>query len=1148
MGVKSLWNLLTPVGRPIMLETVEGKAMAIDSSIWIYQFQATMRDKDGRVLINAHVLGFLRRITKLLFYGIKPVFVFDGGAPALKKDTLNERRKKKSGAVTSHAKLAEKLLAARLRKEALDRVQGVPSTNKGKEKASTDKDKIVYLEDVDPSVPKAPPRKDANALVSTSSNASTKRKSNFYDHDPYRLPDIDLEAAVAKATTSVAPDPRLATEEELQTFIEEMRPEDFDVTSPEFRELPTEIQYEIIGDLRLKSRQTSHARLQKMLKSSRTAMDFSKAQIRNLRQRNALTQQLLITTDSIGSAHISIPVRIASERNKEYVLIKNEGDSGGWILGIRDHGTQEKPIEIDQDVDQSHSSDADLEEVEISVPAPIDRDAHYHNSEAALEAFGTRHIPGVLATPTSGPQLLSAKPKATPLFDLDDDDDCLLHQRVDFQSDEEMLSLAIEASLEDVHKTTIDDPLRVTVSAQASDIPESQSTVETVVNQYFASPSRLETVLSIANISPSRPKFARKNSSLFGRPSILSAMPDRDASSVAIADTYPNGPHKAYINVDVASTTMAFQEESCANLPPMISDASGSLSMPEGKASPELELINLDESHSLATSPLTDSDEDMEEIVPQPHDTPQVVDEPVVANNNDQNLEYLVPTSPKMDRVGSVLWHTSPVASSEASISLQVEEKIPWSRSPSPAERTSDSAAPGLAMDDNWDAAQEMDPHAEEGEFAKFLSQVRGRDLDQVRREIHDEIESLNQQRKVAMRDSEDVTQQMVAQIMTMLRLFGIPYITAPMEAEAQCAELASLGLVDGVITDDSDVFLFGAQRVFKNMFNQSKTVECFLLSDLGRELGLDRDTLVRLAYLLGSDYVEGLPGVGPVVAMELLKEFPGIDGLHKFKDWWIRVQSGKDTKEDNKSKFRQRFKKKFKDLYLESDWPNPAVRDAYYHPVVDNSDEPFKWGMPDLDGLRQFFNQELGWVQAKVDELLLPIIQRMNKRKQAAAVNKQGNLTEFFDVSTGTGAYVPRKRQAYASKRLQQVVSDFRKRQKSGSSTPEGGEEHQVEANSDSSSAREHINGPKKKRKTGQQRNSGSKRGRQGMTRGKGNKRKAAKALDTDDEDADTTDVAEVAAPNLSNSPTVQLRPRPRPAYKGPEHSTGEINQHAVV
>jgi DNA excision repair protein ERCC-5 len=164
------------------------------------------------------------------------------------------------------------------------------------------------------------------------------------------------------------------------------------------------------------------------------------------------------------------------------------------------------------------------------------------------------------------------------------------------------------------------------------------------------------------------------------------------------------------------------------------------------------------------------------------------------------------------------------------------------------------------------------------------------------------------------------------------------------MEAEAQCAELVSLGLVDGVITDDSDVFLFGAQRVYKNMFNQSKTVELFLQNDLERELGLDRDTLVRLAYLLGSDYTGGLAGTGPVLAMELSKEFPGKDGLHKFADWWRKVQEGKDKESESSTKFRRQFvggffyctcvpvtdiarqKKKFKDLYLPADWPNPAV------------------------------------------------------------------------------------------------------------------------------------------------------------------------------------------------------------------------------
>ena len=151
-----------------------------------------------------------------------------------------------------------------------------------------------------------------------------------------------------------------------------MKPSDFDVGSEEFRALPTEVQYEIIGDLRLKSRQTSYRRLQSMIRNANTALDFSKAQIKGLQQRNSLTQQLLTTTDSIGKAHVQIPIRIASERNREYVLIKNDGEVGGWVLGLRDEGTRLAPIHLDQtekprSFEDSDEDMEDMEEVSTSV-------------------------------------------------------------------------------------------------------------------------------------------------------------------------------------------------------------------------------------------------------------------------------------------------------------------------------------------------------------------------------------------------------------------------------------------------------------------------------------------------------------------------------------------------------------------------------------------------------------------------------------------------------------------------------------------------------------------------------------------------------------------------------------------------------------
>uniref|UniRef100_A0A2P2KUJ2 DNA repair protein UVH3 n=1 Tax=Rhizophora mucronata TaxID=61149 RepID=A0A2P2KUJ2_RHIMU len=115
MGVQGLWDLLAPVGRRVSVETLSGKKLAIDASIWMVQFMKAMRDEKGEMVRNGHLLGFFRRICKLLYLRTKPVFVFDGGTPALKRRTVIARRRQRENAQAKIRKTAEKLLLNHLK-------------------------------------------------------------------------------------------------------------------------------------------------------------------------------------------------------------------------------------------------------------------------------------------------------------------------------------------------------------------------------------------------------------------------------------------------------------------------------------------------------------------------------------------------------------------------------------------------------------------------------------------------------------------------------------------------------------------------------------------------------------------------------------------------------------------------------------------------------------------------------------------------------------------------------------------------------------------------------------------------------------------------------------------------------------------------
>ncbi|RKP22625.1 hypothetical protein SYNPS1DRAFT_25568 [Syncephalis pseudoplumigaleata] len=241
-------------------------------------------------------------------------------------------------------------------------------------------------------------------------------------------------------------------------------------------------------------------------------------------------------------------------------------------------------------------------------------------------------------------------------------------------------------------------------------------------------------------------------------------------------------------------------------------------------------------------------------------------------------------------------------------------------------------------------------------EHVEFASRIQEQGASVVEADLAAQVSQLYEQRR---KEHRELNQEL-------LQLFGIPYIVAPTEAEAQCATLVQLGLVDGVVTDDSDIFLFGGTAVYRHVFQSHRHVD---------------------------DYTDGIPGIGRVTAMEVLSEWQGPHGLAAFRDWLIAAEQGAHTQAeiDAENAIRRRL------ISIDPAFPDPRVAAAYTSPNVDDSPESFQRELPDLDGIRWYMSRKVDWEQAKVDERVLPIIRRLNEFKKES----QAQLDRYFRIDS---------------------------------------------------------------------------------------------------------------------------------------------------
>lgn len=65
----------------------------------------------------------------------------------------------------------------------------------------------------------------------------------------------------------------------------------------------------------------------------------------------------------------------------------------------------------------------------------------------------------------------------------------------------------------------------------------------------------------------------------------------------------------------------------------------------------------------------------------------------------------------------------------------------------------------------------------------------------------------------------------------------------------------------------------------------------------------------------------------------------------------------------------------------LNTDFPNKAVINAYLNPIVNESNEKFNWGVPQVDSIIQFAQINFDWDVSKTKNTLAPVLKKVSER-----------------------------------------------------------------------------------------------------------------------------------------------------------------------
>jgi len=143
---------------------------------------------------------------------------------------------------------------------------------------------------------------------------------------------------------------------------------------------------------------------------------------------------------------------------------------------------------------------------------------------------------------------------------------------------------------------------------------------------------------------------------------------------------------------------------------------------------------------------------------------------------------------------------------------------------------------------------------------------------------------------KTKAQQTSRVTDEIIQQSKELLESLGIPYIQAPSEGEAQASYMVKKGDAYAVGSQDFDCLLIGSPVLVRNLTSSGRRKlpgkEAYTkvypkqirLKPNLKSLGITHKQLVDMAILIGTDFNDGVRGIGPKKSLKLIKKVGNIE------------------------------------------------------------------------------------------------------------------------------------------------------------------------------------------------------------------------------------------------------------------------------